>query len=236
MKSLTSLPARRIIAGVAGLLSAVSLMTGVKGAGPGAPVQGVSTDEEITLKKVSYRNEPVRVVRVRNRRGEIEPGKTFRDDPTQVLRDFAVTVSNSSGKDITHLSFSLFFPRPEDDEAPQEPPYTFEMAFGVSPLSEHYAQYKKLHPSKLIKRSEVFELALTDEQWGHIMEVLNSLKYPPGIKRVELWLNEVGFDDGTAWKSGSTFSSNSQSEGPQSRAGRVARARRARHQLNLPRL
>lgn len=206
MKSLTSLPARaRIIVGVAGLLSAVSLMTGVKGAGPGAHGQGVNRDEEITLKKVSYRNEPIRVVKVRNRRGEIDLDKTFRDDPTQVLRDFALTISNNSGKEITHLSLSLFFPRPEDDAAPQEPPYTFEMAFGVSPLSEHYAEHKRLHPSKLIKRNEDFQLALTDEQSAHIMKVLNSLKYPSSIKRVEFWLNEVGFDDGTAWKSGNIF-------------------------------
>jgi len=206
MKSLTIFLARiGLTANIVSLVFILALIGSVNGGASGIRTQNKPQEEDILVKKSSYPNEPIQIVKVKNKKGKINLNKSFKDDPTEVLREFAITVNNSSGKNITHLDFFLFFPRTDKAESSEDGSYTFELTFGVSPLSEHYGQYRKLNPTKLIKKNETFELALTDEEYDHIIKVLNSLGYPPKIKKVEIWVNEVGFEDGTTWKSGRMF-------------------------------
>lgn len=167
--------------------------------------QNESRRSDVLVKKSSYLNEPIEVVKVKNRKGKIDLGKSFKEDPAEMLREFTITVNNSSGKDITHLEFILDFPRPEGDGASPESIYAFHMIYGVSTMSKYYDEARRLHPDKKIKKGEEFDFTLSLENYEHILKALDSLGYPPENRTVEFWLNEVGFEDGTTWRGGNVF-------------------------------
>jgi len=148
------------------------------------------------LKKSSFADEPIRIVKVKGKGKEIRLDEKFKGDDADWLRDLTITVENVSGKAITHLNFALFFP-PRGNGSTGEVSYTFDLMFGVSPQSEHYAESRKRRPERVIKQKEKFDLSLSTEQYEHIRKVLNDLGYPPDIREVEIWISEVGFDDGT---------------------------------------
>jgi hypothetical protein len=137
------------------------------GARPNAKTRNAPQDEWKMVKKSSYADEPVEIIKVKSKGGDIRLGEKFKGDASEWLRGFTLTVENTSGKTITYLGFALFFPSGGNHSA-GETSYTFDLMFGVSPSSEHYAD----------------------------------LGYPPDIRAVEIWINEVGFDDGTSWLGG----------------------------------
>ncbi|HEV7893826.1 MAG TPA: hypothetical protein VGP08_24630 [Pyrinomonadaceae bacterium] len=198
MKPLTKrhTPTRRV--GVVCLVLAVAVAGNVVGTSK-ARKQNAPRQADSLVKRSSYPDEPVQVVRVKNKKGKIDLGKGFKDDSAELLREFTITVRNTSGKEINHLEFRLLFPRPEGDE---ELPYTFLMMYGVSPMSEHYAESRRLHTDKKIKKGEEFDFTLSGENYEHIIKVLDYLGYPAENRTVEFWLNEVGFEDGTTWSGG----------------------------------
>ncbi len=155
------------------------------------------------VKKSSRANEPIKIIKVKSKAGDIEPGKQFKGDAAEWLRDFTITVENTSGKTITYLGFALFFPV-TGNHSTGELPYTFDLMFGVSPSSEHYSESRRRRPYRIIRQKERFDLALSDEQYNHIRKALTALGYPPDIREMEIWLDEVGFDDGTSWPGGQT--------------------------------
>src|SRR5687767_3651193 len=65
---------------------------------------------EKLLTKSSYRDEPIRILKVRNKKRDLPVGGKFGDDDADWLRGLTITVRNDSGKDITHLSFAVLFP------------------------------------------------------------------------------------------------------------------------------
>jgi hypothetical protein len=187
--------------GVVCLVLAVAAAGSVSSASKARSENGLR-QADILVKRSSYRDEPVQVVGVKNKKGEIDIGKGFKDDPLELLREFTITVSNTSGEEINHLEFRLLFPRPGGGE---ELPYTFLMMYGVSPMSEHYAEARRRHPDRKIKQGEEFDLTLSGENYEHILKALDYLGYPAENRTVEFWLNEVGFEDGTTWSGGSVF-------------------------------
>src|SRR5215203_7231365 len=182
------------------LICAVVLVGGARpsegGARPRTGVKGASQNEWKVLKKSSFADEPIRIVNVKGKGKEIIMDEKFKGDDADWLRDLTITVENVSGKAITHLNFALFFP-PRGNGSTGEVSYTFDLMFGVSPQSEHYAESRKRRPDRVIKQKEKFDLSLSTEQYEHIRKVLNDLGYPPDIREVEIWISEVGFDDGT---------------------------------------
>lgn len=181
-------------------LAGVSLLPNTHGVRPGNARQ----KEEKVIKKSSFRDEPIRIVKVKNKKGEFPLGKKFQSDDGEWLRGFTITVRNNSGKDITHLDLSLFFPH-DANGATGDSSYTYDFTYGVSPSDEHYEESRKRQPDRVIKRGEEYDLTLSDERLNYINKVLAGLEYPPNIREVEFWINEVGFDDGSMWRGGSYF-------------------------------
>lgn len=156
------------------------------------------------VKKSSRPSEPIKIVGVKSKAGDIEPGRRFKGDGVEWLRDFTLTVENTSGKTITYLGFALLFPA-DINRSTGERSYTFDLMYGISPSSEHYGESRRKRPDRIIRQKERFDLALSDEQYQHIRKVLPALGYPNDIREIEIWLDEVGFDDGTSWRGGQTF-------------------------------
>ena len=167
-------------------------------------------EQEKVIKKSSFRNEPIKIVKVKNKKGELPLGKKFQSDNAQWLRGFTITVRNDSGKDITHIELSLFFPH-DANGATGQSSFTHLLMYGVSPSSEHYEESRKQRPDRVIKKGEEYDLTLPDDQLDIINKALAWLEYPPNIREVEFWINEVGFDDGSTWRGGSYFDPNGHS-------------------------
>src|ERR1700749_3731090 len=109
--------------------------------------------EERVIKKSSHRDEPIKIVKVKNKKGELPLGKKFQADDAEWLRGFTITVRNDSGKDITHIEFSLFFPH-DANGATGPSSYTYLLMYGVSPSSEYYGESRRRRPDRVIKKGE----------------------------------------------------------------------------------
>ncbi len=197
-------PRRSLIAAVLGLVFAGALgmtMTpsDARGSFRGKP-GGARQDGEKVLTKSSFRDEPIQIVKVKNKKRDLPVGGKFKDGDAEWLRGLTITVRNDSGRDITHLSFAVLFPA-NKNQASSDVSYTFDFMWGLSPLSKHYKESRRLRPERVIKRNDKFDLTLSDEQYDHIQKVLNSLSYP-SVREIEIWIDEVGFDDGTSWRGG----------------------------------
>lgn len=215
MKSLTYSLTR------AGLVIAVTALAlfearvGAVGGGAAGAAQSDNREEDILVKKSSYPEEPVRIAKLKNRKQEIRFGKPFKDNPADVMRGFSVTVENTSGKNITCLYFSLVFLREgADKQLHPDDEYAFDLMWGVSPRDPNYEQYRLKSPQALLRRGEVFDVTLTDEQYAHIMKVLEMLRYPSKVRKVNVILQEVGFEDGSAWPAVSSRTGSSPPGGP----------------------
>jgi hypothetical protein len=88
--------------------------------------------------------------------------------------------------------------RSEDDEASKESPFGDSITYGVSPFRKSSA------PSQVqsIPSGGSVDLVLSEQTYNENNLVLKRLKYTKSIKRIELTVEEVGFEDGTAWSKG----------------------------------
>ena len=179
------------------------LFTSVLFFGMLAPRTGtaIQTQQRIVRHPVGTIPEPVRISRVRTKAGEFKRDKKFMADDDW-YKGFVVSVTNTSGKNITHVDVSLRFLRPEDDETSDDPSFVEHLSYGPSPILPKSEIMK--HPPKLIMPGETIELVLTDEAFESIKRILKRFKYPDSVKTIELMLVDVGFDDDTRW-SGQMF-------------------------------
>jgi len=143
-------------------------------------------------------NEPVKIVAVKTKRKpDLEIGKAFIgvDD---WLEDFTVTVLNNYGKTVTAMTISMVFVREPGDT---RPPLAWNLHFGPSPIMR---EYKDRGPNKVIKVHNTAELILSHEDYLILKHDFEELGYPT-IKRVELEIREVGFEDGSMLYSGTFY-------------------------------
>jgi hypothetical protein len=166
------------------------------GAEPKGKMGGTPQGAWKEVKKSSFANEPIKILKMKGKGKDLSLNERFKSDDADWLRDFTLTIENTSGKAITHLTFTLFFP-PRANGSTGETSYTFELKYGLSPQSEHYAESRNHRPERVIKQKEKYDLSLSTEQYEHIRKALTYYGYPPDIREVEIWLDEVGFDDGT---------------------------------------
>lgn len=178
-----------VILAVAGL----HLATGV---GPDA---AALPQRERTVVRKPWRVEPVKVVAVKNKKkANIEIDKTF-DDDDDWLDGFTVTVVNKYDKTVTAMSIDMVFRR---DPGDTRPPLAWPLEFGPNPLSPEYLQR---NPNKVIKVGETADLHLTPESYSYLKKALQQTGFPVNIKRLELVIRDVGFEDGSVLHSGTIF-------------------------------
>jgi hypothetical protein len=82
-------------------------------------------------------------------------------------------------------------------------PYAWNLHFGPSPLTR---EYKDRDPNKIIKVGKTAEIGLGPEEYMILKRDLEATGYPAKIKRVELVVRAVGFEDGSMLYSGTFYS------------------------------
>lgn len=157
-----------------------------------------SPQRERTVVRRPWSVEPVKVVAAKNKKKEkIEIGKTF-DDDDDWLDGFTITVSNGSDKTVTALTIEMIFRRETGDN---RPPFAQTLHFGPSPIGREYVNRD---PRKVIRVGETADLRLSPENYRSMSTTLERLGYS-GIKRVEVVIREVGFEDGSVLISGTYY-------------------------------
>jgi hypothetical protein len=143
--------------------------------------------------------EPVSVVAARSKKKEkIDIDKVF-DDDDDWLDGFTVTVVNNSGKIVTAVTIEMIFRREAGDT---RPPVAEAIHFGLSPFGP---EYLNRDPNKVIKVGETADLRLSPWNYSVMKERLELKGYQKNIKKVELQIREVGFEDGSAFLGGSFY-------------------------------
>jgi len=158
-----------------------------------------SQQQSRTVTKKPWPTEPVRIAAVKTKNKEnIETGTAF-DEDDDWLDGFTVTVINNSDKTVTAMNIEMVFRREPGDS---RPPAAQDLYFGPSPSRPEY-----LHrdPNKVIKPGENGELSLSPENYQSLKLLLQKAGYPTSIKRVELEIREVGFEDGSVLETGTLF-------------------------------
>ena len=142
--------------------------------------------------------EPVSIVSVNttNKQG-LETGKRFAEDDDW-LDGFAVTVKNTYSKTITALEINMVFRREPGDT---RPPLGWALHFGPSPTTPEYLQRNR---NKVIKVGDTAELRLNEYTYKFLKRAFERNGYS-SVKRVELVIVEVGFEDGSVFNSGTFY-------------------------------
>jgi hypothetical protein len=143
--------------------------------------------------------EPVKVTSARTKKkGEIPIGKEF-DEDDDWLDGFTITVRNGSDKLVTALVVAMTFRR---ELGETRPPFAYDLHFGPHPT---FPEYIYRNPNKIIKPGETIDLEVEPRNYDSIRDALQRLDYPETIKRVELTIRYVGFEDGSVLISGTLW-------------------------------
>src|SRR5215203_184776 len=138
------------------------------------------------IDKVSWRTEPVKVVRIKNDRKQIELGKKFSDEGDW-LKGLTVTVESVSNKAIARVEIDLAFPRPVGTSE-DIPTFVLSMAYGKEPSDNSDAPSQR--PITLGERADI---KLMDANLPVIKEVLQREGYANEVTHVQVSLNSVTF-------------------------------------------
>ncbi|HEX8653207.1 MAG TPA: hypothetical protein VF708_20505 [Pyrinomonadaceae bacterium] len=177
------------------IFAATIIVTTILGTHPGITQQG----QERLLKKESWPKEPVKIVGVKAAKKSLKLNEKFLADDDW-FKGFTVRLINTSGKNITYISLRLLFARPEDGETAKDPPYVYSLTYGRDPSLPKPSTTSNSPQTVLAGKS--IDIALPDEWYDSLKQGLKELKYPASIKRMEIALEEVAFEDGTMWSAG----------------------------------
>lgn len=159
----------------------------------------VSQQQDRLVTKKPWRAEPVKIAAVKTKNKEnIEIGSAF-DEDEDWLDGFRVTVVNNYDKTVTAMTIAMVFRREPGDT---RPPFAWNLHFGPSPNSSEYI-YRD--PNRVVRVGKTADLRLSPQDYQTVKHGLEQTGYPNSIRRVELVIREVGFEDGSMLYSGTFY-------------------------------
>ena len=162
------------------------------------PLPQASRDRIIERKtNAATGDEPVEITLVKTKRKSgLAFGRTFQDDD-EWFQGVTITAKNVSTKNITYINIHFTFDRPDDSEGNANPPLVHSLVFGTKNATA--SQKERLAPGSSVA------LSLGDLTYASLKRALAKLGYPSSLKRVQMNLSEVAFDDDTLWANGYWF-------------------------------
>lgn len=176
------------------LLVIILMSTGASMLASGVTAQ----KQERTIKKYSWRHEPIKIDKLKVKGKQIELGQNFLEDDDW-LNGLTISVKNTSGKTIMFIEMVLEFSRPEDSA--QGVPTISRLMYGQYPLSP--GETAPPNSESPVKPGETVDIVLSD--YDSLQEVLRQTNYPPNIKQIEMSVDSVIFDDVTMWSKDKIF-------------------------------
>jgi hypothetical protein len=162
-------------------------------------VRGADPQQQRIVVKKPWLKEPVQIIAAKTKKkANIEIGKEF-DAEDDWIEGFTVTVSNNYHKTVTSMTINMIFRR---DAGDLRSPFSYPLHFGSS---ANTAEYLQRDPGKIIKVGKTANLELSAEDYKRLKGYLEQTGYIISIKRVELVVTEVGFEDGSMIYGGTFF-------------------------------
>lgn len=160
-------------------------------------VIGFEQGPERVVDTLPWRNEPIKIVKLKTKGKAIGSGKKFAEEDDW-LKGLTVTVENVSNKAISRIELGLSFPRPE---GPSEtiPTFSEKMIYGRDPSDADYEVQKQVLPGESV------DVKLLEVNLPFIKTALEDLGYPEKITRAQIMVETVTFIDGTMWAGGDTI-------------------------------
>jgi hypothetical protein len=164
------------------------------------PTLVIAQKQDRLLKKLSWKNEPVKIVATKIKSRDIKLGEEF-PEQDDWLRGFKIKILNISDKPITFINLRFDFPIPEGSNI--DVVSSYELEYGRSPQVPAEVKGSEFPPP--IGIGETREITLADRDYDKLTEFLERTKYPRSIKNVEIVLEQVLFADDSMWSAGGIF-------------------------------
>lgn len=146
------------------------------------------------LVKRSWRNEPTKVTKVKVKGKDIKPGENFLDEDDW-LRGLTIRMKNTSvGKSIIFIELILDFSDDPDDAS--APAWTIFYGHPTPATASASVERKPIPPGESV------DLTLSGVEYDNLREFLGQSGHAGSVKKVEVTLGQVVFDDGTRWSAG----------------------------------
>jgi hypothetical protein len=167
------------------------------------PVSGLTQPQERTVTK--FRNGkllmPLEIRRIKTKKRDAKMGEPISDDDDW-FDGLTLSIENTSGKTITYLGGGFLFHRPKEGRVVKPSRYE-QFMYGLHPEAPDIVRQTTL-PLNL-KPGEIFDITLPGSNYASIKQRLKELGYPDSIKEIKFNVEEIYYDDGTAWIVGSNY-------------------------------
>lgn len=139
---------------------------------------------------------PVEILAIKAKKRELQTDTEFLDDEDW-LKGFTIRVANRSTKSITFVEVFMFFHRTKDQTAGLTAGWP--LIVGIDPFPPRISGQVAMQP---VEPGNEIELVVSDIEYAGIKSFLKDVHFPQSVKKVELQIVKIGFDDDTAWNSG----------------------------------
>ncbi len=148
--------------------------------------------EERSINKLSWRTEPVKIVKIKSKNKTLELGLTFVSDDDW-LNGLTITAENIANQAIARIELELAFP-PTGRSSPEKPTVVVPMIFGRDPLFDSSET-----TLDLVVPGERVDIKLLDSSLVGLKEDLEKLGDGRKIKNVQIRVRSVIFADESEW-------------------------------------
>ncbi len=156
------------------------------------PEPGFAQGQERKIDKLSWRNEPIKILKLKTKDYPIELGKKFIEEDDW-LKGLTVTVENVTSKVISRIELDLAFPRPEGFSE-DVPTFVISMIYGLDPSEASDAEKQKY-----VLPGHTVDVKLLEVNLPSIVSALQGLGYPKKTTHAQITVNSVTFIDGSMW-------------------------------------
>lgn len=156
-------------------------------------------EQDRTIEAPSFSNEPVKISELRVKGRGVRAGEKFKDS-NDWFKGLTIKISNTSDRPVMYVSVLLSFPRPKEQKGAGRLPFGERLTYGFSPVDMKAAGGSGPVPS--IRPGENIELVLSEKYFNEYVSALKGLAFPDAIRRIEITVQEVGFEDGLLWSGG----------------------------------
>ena len=144
----------------------------------------------------SYRNCPIRIVSVTTNGRVMQIGKSV-SATDDWISEMAIEVENVSTKAVSHVGIRMDFDRPREES--KKATAVFDVSYGADPFGLRADEKIPPPKVKVIQPHERTRIQMSYSEYVALRNFLTDVGYPTSIERVHVYINTVGFTDGTAW-------------------------------------
>ena len=145
----------------------------------------------------SAKNCPVRIYMVRSDAGDLQLDKGVTAGPNW-LKNLTISLVNE-GAPFNHIYLTMHFRRPAEEK--NKVHFGHDFQYGESPFADETGEFL-VNTAEPVARGATFEFTLSDDDHQRIIDGLAKGDYPIGHSSVVIFVNTVGYSDGTVWKLG----------------------------------